>query len=1200
MKKYSELGRKKGCKMLFAIFVVFLLASLTTAIIGFAEGETMKSQGYDPWITKNADVKSWWKDILRNIGYKILLFLAWLINNFDKAIDDLISINLYTLIKDAFNIKTQIYPIAAAAASAALIFAVILLFINADKARVSDFMRNILCSVMLIVALPALTSTMNDLKTTGTEYAQNAIDDYSDYEIDTDTGIVEKVKLGDRILLQEVYDIGRSIDNNKPENVEGFTKAEAISINKPLDNSYYDKKPAEDGVYTNPELISLQTDYKELSDAEKFRLLDRAAAKTYTTYTGVKSDPGIYDYITAWESYSDDTIINYGNTYYAKVGGVQRRINLDNSGVYCRVEWNDDTKEWIPKNQIFKEDVTNEIIVYVDNLDEGDKNARAEKNGGSLDLNDIKELHQRTIKWGDNWEQGRSLGWTEVKQYRMFYDIENYQVFLCQKLASEFKADSPIYTHLPPNAKDIIKNERWVGNNIATASSVNEALASLESTKIEYNGIKLSVMEWLNVDENKSIIETLSEEDEYKSHTWVALDKYEPESTSESMTVLLKAIGTQYFDEYLYMYHFDFLKSLVMLLITSVCLIFAGFKIASLMFDVLFAQIVAPIALATDMTGSGRGKQVIMNLLGCNICYIVVIFILRLYVTVLNALYEQNYSFLVVVFITFAGAKFVIDGPDLIVKLTGIDAGIKSGMSTLMGLRSAAQLTKGAVQGTVGLAKAPFKLAGGIGKGIGKGVAGAKAISNDIKNADSGRDKAKAATGAVLGHVPVLGSAVKGYKSGFSEAARANQDYANAKSELSGGSSVSAPTTTTGSSTSSAGSGSSAGSTGTAQTLPPRKPTERTGNSNSSSSAGETASSNTNSAHTPPPRKPAEASDNSSSSSADETASDSTETNTGGSSAVGDTGGSAASPGKKALDPRTKARKRAKPVEENSNFGGTDTDSLPSGNVSPKDNSLPRSDAGVSAASSEPAEGVSYFGASNDEVYHRAFPDSNAPGKFVSSSGKPLSDVKGFNYSGDSDYLRPGIVSPEGKLTPLYNFGNGLMDNLGNSYDDSEVIAFVGSRGSLSGKSVKGYNSSGELVSAFPSSSGFVDSNGSAVSNVGVYDSNGLDPNISIVARPVVSSPAVTAASAAGSGGSSEAAASFSSPGYSNYSPIDEYYYSEAASDSSSFSDFDPYDAGSDSGGGFYDASDFTGSRTQSSGRSDRPRKKFDPNKKKK
>ncbi len=1191
MKKYSELGRKKGCKMLFAIFVVFLLASLTTAIIGFAEGETMKSQGYDPWITKNADVKSWWKDILRNIGYKILLFLAWLINNFDKAIDDLISINLYTLIKDAFNIKTQIYPIAAAAASAALIFAVILLFINADKARVSDFMRNILCSVMLIVALPALTSTMNDLKTTGTEYAQNAIDDYSDYEIDTDTGIVEKVKLGDRILLQEVYDIGRSIDNNKPENVEGFTKAEAISINKPLDNSYYDKKPAEDGVYTNPELISLQTDYKELSDAEKFRLLDRAAAKTYTTYTGVKSDPGIYDYITAWENYSDDTIMNYGGSaYYAKVGGKLNRVGLDSSSVYCRVEWNESTYQWVPKCQIFKEDVTNEIIVYVDNLDEGDKNARAEKNGGSLDLNDIKELHQRTIKWGDNWTQGRSLGWTEAKQYFLFDNIMNYQVFLCNKLAEELTFTSPIYTHLPPDAKATMCNKDWVWNNIKNASSITEALASLESTKIEYNGIKLSVMEWLNVDENKSIIETLSEEDEYKSHTWVALDKYDPESTSESMTVLLKAIGTQYFDEYLYMYHFDFLKSLVMLLITSVCLIFAGFKIASLMFDVLFAQIVAPIALATDMTGSGRGKQVIMNLLGCNICYIVVIFILRLYVTVLNALYEQNYSFLVVVFITFAGAKFVIDEPDLIVKLTGIDAGIKSGMSTLMGLRSAAQLTKGAVQGTVGLAKAPFKLAGGIGKGIGKGVAGAKAISNDIKNADSGRDKAKAATGAVLGHVPVLGSAVKGYKSGFSEAARANQDYANAKSELSGGSSVSAPTTTTGSSTSSAGGGSSAGSTGTAQTLPPRKPTERTGNSNSSSSAGETASSNTNSAHTPPPRKPAENSDNSSSSSnADETASDSAETNTNGSSAVWNTGGSAASPGKKALDPRTKARKRAKPVEENSNFGGTDTDSLPSGNVSPKDNSLPRSDAGVSAASNEPAEGVSYFGTSGyDGFYYRAFPDPNAPGKFVSSSGSPLSNVKGFNYSGDSDSLKLGTVTPEGKLVRILP---------SNGFKDSEVFAFVGS--GIHGNSVKGYNSNGELVSAFPSSSGFVDSNGSAVSNVGVYDSNGLDPNISIVARPVVSSPAVTAASAAGSGGSSEAAAPFSSPGYANYSPIDEYYYSEAASDSSSFSDFDPYDAGSDSGGGFYDASDFTGSRT-SSGRSDRPRKKFDPNKKKK
>lgn len=46
-----------------------------------------------------------------------------------------------------------------------------------------------------------------------------------------------------------------------------------------------------------------------------------------------------------------------------------------------------------------------------------------------------------------------------------------------------------------------------------------------------------------------------------------------------------------------------------MLVITAVCLIFAGLKLASLLYDIMFAQIVAPIVVATDMGGAGRLKR---------------------------------------------------------------------------------------------------------------------------------------------------------------------------------------------------------------------------------------------------------------------------------------------------------------------------------------------------------------------------------------------------------------------------------------------------------------------------------------------------------------------------------------------------------------------------------------------------------------
>ena len=68
------------------------------------------------------------------------------------------------------------------------------------------------------------------------------------------------------------------------------------------------------------------------------------------------------------------------------------------------------------------------------------------------------------------------------------------------------------------------------------------------------------------------------------------------------------------------------------------------------------------------------------------------------------------------IMIIIAGAKFVIDGPDLVVKLIGLDAGVKSGLGTVMGIRTAVGMARGAAHTVSNVAHTPQKVANNVGQ----------------------------------------------------------------------------------------------------------------------------------------------------------------------------------------------------------------------------------------------------------------------------------------------------------------------------------------------------------------------------------------------------------------------------------------------------------------------------------------------------
>lgn len=197
----------------------------------------------------------------------------------------------------------------------------------------------------------------------------------------------------------------------------------------------------------------------------------------------------------------------------------------------------------------------------------------------------------------------------------------------------------------------------------------------------------------------------------------------------------------------IYYYSFNFIECLIVMLVCIFCLLFSGFKVASLLYDLVFAQIIAPIVIASDPYGSGRTKKIIQEILHITIVFIVVLFTFKLFLIIIMWIISSNYNFIVKIMLVVGGMKFVIDGADLVTKLIGIDAGVKSGYGAMMATYGVAKSTKAIIGATGNVAAGTIATAGNTAS---QGVSGVTNIASQLKNVPSAIGNG-ASTGAKLG-----------------------------------------------------------------------------------------------------------------------------------------------------------------------------------------------------------------------------------------------------------------------------------------------------------------------------------------------------------------------------------------------------------------------------------------------------------------
>lgn len=281
-----------------------------------------------------------------------------------------------------------------------------------------------------------------------------------------------------------------------------------------------------------------------------------------------------------------------------------------------------------------------------------------------------------------------------------------------------------VYATLGNNVHDLRYIDSVVGlGNLGSknADGVTYAKAGTPMTKKIWKALKIN--EIVNPDdvkdESKDIVEN------YKTDIPTADGKVKS-MVSECYDGV---VWTDLLNTYYYRYEIDWLESFLEIISIAIIYLFFSYKVVRTLYEVVFSEILAML-YSPNLT---NGQKTIKILDGIKDSYIIIMLSLvsvRLYMIATEYISGKNWNGftkgMFLLFIAFA----VIDGPNLVQRITGLDAGLSDGMQKVMSAYYAGGMMAGAARGAGHIASGVAKGAGKFGKTIGG------AVRNGSKNAN--------------------------------------------------------------------------------------------------------------------------------------------------------------------------------------------------------------------------------------------------------------------------------------------------------------------------------------------------------------------------------------------------------------------------------------------------------------------------------
>lgn len=183
-----------------------------------------------------------------------------------------------------------------------------------------------------------------------------------------------------------------------------------------------------------------------------------------------------------------------------------------------------------------------------------------------------------------------------------------------------------------------------------------------------------------------------------------------------------------------YRYSLSFFKGSLGLICTALGYFFAGFAIASIILETIIGLFVAVFGAST-LQGD-KLKSTIVDMLNGLVAIVFVFICIFVFEQLMGFILNKNMGIYTVGMI--AGVKFMIDGPKIVERKFGFDAGMKAPLRTLIATYTATKLaTQGAKAGGQAVGAGAKKFGGAVQSDAKKFGGALKSDANNFKNAFS-------------------------------------------------------------------------------------------------------------------------------------------------------------------------------------------------------------------------------------------------------------------------------------------------------------------------------------------------------------------------------------------------------------------------------------------------------------------------------
>lgn len=257
------------------------------------------------------------------------------------------------------------------------------------------------------------------------------------------------------------------------------------------------------------------------------------------------------------------------------------------------------------------------------------------------------------------------------------------------------------------NVVDLVMFDRdnWKSTDLEEKNNFSESKARYLDAQQKFDADKLSD---IDID--------LSKDGKKISQNYLAL------GVENETPVKFDQGGLEYNNVYYYRYTINWFTILVTLAVMGFTLFSIAYKICRLSFELAFNHILATIIAPIDIHDGQKTKKIIQEIIATFAVIILIFISMKLYILGTSFL-EENLSGIAYLIALIAFSVAVVDGPNMVEKLFGIDAGLKNGWGLVAGAYAATKLIG---SGANGLAKGSTKMAAGM-----KGLKDGKSDSSD-------------------------------------------------------------------------------------------------------------------------------------------------------------------------------------------------------------------------------------------------------------------------------------------------------------------------------------------------------------------------------------------------------------------------------------------------------------------------------------